>query len=87
MILHTLWFVPGVVTEIAVCSPPSVLWLKLELIPEKCILYSTFFMIILPVELLLDAIVLAVPVFYIINLKLPWARRAELIVIFLLGGV
>lgn len=70
-----------------VCSPPSALWETPLLIPQKCIFYSTFFIVMCSVELFLDVCVLALPLFYVSRLKLAWARKAELSFIFLLGGL
>ncbi|KAK7192318.1 hypothetical protein DPSP01_004910 [Paraphaeosphaeria sporulosa] len=87
MVAHALWVIPAFAAETAMCSPPSVLWEAPLLIPEKCFFYSTFFIVMCSVELVLDVCVLALPLFYVSRLKLPWPRKAELSFIFLLGGL
>ncbi|KAL1603711.1 hypothetical protein SLS60_005301 [Paraconiothyrium brasiliense] len=87
MVAHALWVIPAFAAETAMCSPPSVLWLQPLLIPEKCFFYSTFFIVMCSTELLLDVCVLALPLFYVSRLKLPWTRKAELLFIFVLGGL
>ena len=87
IVAYTLWFIPGLVAETLMCTPISSMWLQPQLVTKKCFFYSTFFIIILSVELLLNAIMLALPILYVLNLKVSWTRRAELMVIFLLGGL
>ncbi|KAF2442430.1 hypothetical protein P171DRAFT_433925 [Karstenula rhodostoma CBS 690.94] len=87
MAAHGLWVIPAIVAETAMCSPPSVLWEAPLLIPEKCFFYSSFFITVCSVELFLDICVLALPLFYVSRLKLAWTRKAELMFIFLLGGL
>ncbi|KAF2014353.1 hypothetical protein BU24DRAFT_481797 [Aaosphaeria arxii CBS 175.79] len=87
MVCHIVWFIPSFVVQTAMCTPPSVMWQRPDLIKDKCIPYATFFIVVCSFELVLDAAILAMPCFYIVNLHLPWQRRMELLVIFLLGGL
>ncbi|PVI08102.1 hypothetical protein DM02DRAFT_690581 [Periconia macrospinosa] len=87
IIAHILWFIPSLVGETVLCSPPSLLWENPKEIPNKCIMYSNFFITMLTIELCLDIAILVLPLFYISTLRLlPWKRKAGLVGIFLLGG-
>lgn len=87
MALQILWFIPGIIVESAPCSPPSIQWTNPVEIPEKCIFYGTFFVIIMSVELGLDVLILSLPINEIIKLKLSWQKKTLLSLIFLLGGL
>ncbi|PVH92935.1 hypothetical protein DM02DRAFT_677177 [Periconia macrospinosa] len=87
IIAHVVWFIPSLVAETLMCSPPSIFWEQPLLIPEKCFMYSDYFISVMTIELALDVAILILPLFYISKLHLSWARRAELMFIFLLGGL
>ncbi|RDL35199.1 uncharacterized protein BP5553_07130 [Venustampulla echinocandica] len=84
--LQILWFIPGFFGETFMCTPTDTLWNNPLEIPEKCIYYSTYFVVIMGFELLIDLMILALPVVEIMKLKLSWEKKLMLSFVFLLGG-
>jgi len=86
IVFEIIWFIPGFFVELFMCKPVSTLWTNFIAEPEKCIWYSTFWVIIMATELLSDFMILVLPISRVIQLKLPWQKKCFLSLIFLLGG-
>jgi hypothetical protein len=87
IVLHVLWAIPGFLVETFVCTPVNTMWADPLAMPEKCIFYSTYWMTMMVIELLLDVIVLALPIHAIAKLKLSWKKKCGIAAIFMLGAL
>lgn len=88
IILHVLWFIPGFIAETLLCTPVKGIWENPAASTRKCIYYSTYFVVINTVEIVLDLLILALPINEILKLsKMSWQKKSLLSFIFLLGGL
>ncbi|MCJ1245437.1 hypothetical protein MMC30_002641 [Trapelia coarctata] len=84
IVVNVLWLIPGTIVEAYPCAPVSSFWTGE---PGTCVWYSTFWFVMMLVELLLDIVILILPVREIINLQLSMKNKLLLSVIFMLGGL
>jgi hypothetical protein len=87
ILAQILWFIPGFLVEVFICTPIESFWITPQDIPEKCIFYSTFWVITMGFELVFDFIILILPIQEIFNLKLSLQNKVMLSFIFLLGSL
>lgn len=87
MVIYVLWTIAGTLVETFICTPIDTLWLHPLEIPDKCIYYSTFWVVIMGVEVVLDFIILVAPIAEITKLQLSAPKKWMLAFIFLLGGL
>lgn len=73
--------------EVFLCVPIDTLWTNILAMPEKCMYYSTFFVIMMATELALDVVLLALPISQMLKLSMAWEKKCMVSVIFLLGGL
>ena len=85
MIISTLYFIAAQVTNLCTCIPIDSFWHRLQ--PGKCLNFNLFSLIIGIFDILIDAIILALPVRAVSSLQLPARTKAIVSGIFLLGGL
>jgi len=84
--LQILWFIPTFLVEALLCAPVHSFWTDPAAIPTKCVYYSTFWIVTMSSETLLDAMILGLSVMWVAKLKLSWQKKFMVSSIFLLGG-
>lgn len=72
-------------TEIFSCTPIRYYWDKL--IPGKCIHYDKFYRWVNGINVVIDLIILALPLYPLWQLQAPRTRKVGLTIIFLTGGL
>lgn len=85
IIFNVCWFIPSFLGEVLVCLPVQSIWNPL--IHGSCIWYSTFWLVVLVVELVIDVILVVLPLREIAKLKLSTRNKVMLSVVFALGGL
>ncbi|MCJ1292806.1 hypothetical protein MMC34_004359 [Xylographa carneopallida] len=81
---NVIWVVPATLVEIFICTPVRSFWDFT--VQGSCIFFSTFWIVICTVELVLDVAILVLPVGEISHLQLSLKKKILLSFIFLLGG-
>jgi len=78
------WGIAGFVAVLLYCIPMQSFW---NFTQGRCFNFSTFFLTMETIGLVIDVIILALPLRAIANLQLPRDKRIVLGGIFLLGGL
>lgn len=86
-VVSILWFIPAFFGETFLCTPVDAMWNDFAHAAEKCGDYGLFFAIMISFEIVIDAVILAMPISQVVQLQLSWGSRATLVGIFLLGGL
>ena len=86
IVICVLWALGCGIAQIFMCNPPQKLWH-----PEMkgyCFQYGKYLVAALSFEITIDALILSLPVYWIVGmLQLSAWRKAQVIGIFLLGGL
>jgi hypothetical protein len=85
IIFNIIWFIPGMLGQIFVCTPVQSFWDAG--IHGTCVYYSTFWIVIMAAELVIDVAILTLPIHETAKLQLSWRKKALLCMTFLLGGL
>ncbi|MCJ1246023.1 hypothetical protein MMC30_003227 [Trapelia coarctata] len=83
--IWVFWFAATIAT-ILNCLPFEYNWISIG-DPLHCINYNIFWMVTGSIEVLMDAIILALPVRMVLGLQLTRKRKILVLLIFLLGGL
>ncbi|MCJ1382559.1 hypothetical protein MMC17_005672 [Xylographa soralifera] len=81
---NVIWVIPATIVEIFICTPVRSFWDFS--VQGSCIFFSTFWIVICTVELVLDVAILILPIGEISHLQLSLRKKLLLSLIFLLGG-
>ena len=79
------WMVACLFATVLKCVPISAAWDVLE--RGNCINFNLFFIIIEPINVVLDLVIILLPLFFIKELQLKTRMKVTLGIIFLLGGL
>ncbi|MCJ1397976.1 hypothetical protein MMC11_001172 [Xylographa trunciseda] len=82
--MNVIWVIPATIVEIFICLPVQSFWDFT--VQGTCIFFSTFWIIICTVELVIDVAILILPIGEISHLQLSLKKKMLLSLIFLLGG-
>ena len=85
MAITVVWGIAGFFAEVFNCTPVRHFW-NFH-VKGTCMNYKAFFLTIMVAETLLDCVILALPIRYILNLQLSTQKKHGLVAIFLLGGL
>lgn len=83
-VICVLWMITGMIGNLLYCIPMESFWDKA--IEGKCFNFDNWFLAMETIDLLLDAIILALPIKTIMGLQLSAHKKTTLLTIFLLGG-
>ena len=83
--VNLLWCIPASIVETAMCVPIAKNWDPT--IKGSCVNYMLFYVIIMSMETVLDATVMALPLREIYHLQMATRRKILVSLIFLLGGL
>jgi len=84
-VICVLWMITGMIGNLLYCIPMESFWDKA--IEGKCFNFDNWFLAMETIDLLLDAIILALPIKTIMGLQLSAHKKTTLLTIFLLGGL
>ena len=85
IITCVLYCVPATIAEIFACTPVAAIWDPA--IAGNCITYTLFYVIILSIEIVLDACILLLPLREVHRLQMAPRKKILVSLIFLLGGL
>jgi hypothetical protein len=83
MIVSTMWIVGAMIGNFVICIPFSSFWDRLK--PGKCLNFNVYALSVGILEVILDALILALPIRVVFSLHVPTHKKIGLIGIFLLG--
>jgi hypothetical protein len=85
MVVSTLWFIGAMIGNFVICIPFDSFWNRLK--PGKCLNFNIYALAIGVIEVVLDAVTLALPLRVVLGLHVPTHKKVALTGIFLLGGL
>lgn len=83
MIVSTMWIVGGMIGNFIICIPYNSFWNRMK--PGKCLNFNIYALSVGIVEVVLDALTLALPIRVVLGLHVPTYKKIGLMGIFLLG--
>ncbi|KAH8895972.1 hypothetical protein GQ53DRAFT_819928 [Thozetella sp. PMI_491] len=84
MLFALMSFIAGFVTQACACIPLDAFWHRTK--PGKCLNFNLFYLVSGVVDIIIDAAILALPVWVLQTLHLPLRTKLLVTSIFLLGG-
>ena len=90
MIVETLcsvWLLSAILTDLLQCSPISAAFREKFFNSKQCLPVQTWYFGVAITNMMLDIVILVMPIWMIMDLRLPTAKKFKLCGIFGLGGM
>ena len=84
VVFNVCWLIPGLLVEIFMCWPVAHVWNPL--VEGRCVWYSTFWIVLMVFEVVIDVILFVLPIQEVMKMQLSLAKKTMLVFVFAIGG-